>query len=78
MPEERRKCSHCGGGLVAIKLIDATQPGFDQDGAQHRVLSYSAADAERSFFSGKYPVQGEVAALMCGDCGSITLYGVPR
>ena len=78
MPEASRKCSHCGGGLASIKLIDATQPGFDRDGAQHRTLSYAAADAERSFFSGKYPVQGEVAALMCVDCGSIVLFGVPR
>ena len=64
--------------MASIKLIDATQPGFDRDGAQHRTLSYAAADAERSSFLGKYPVQGEVAALLCLDCGSIALFGVPR
>ena len=78
MPEERRKCIHRGGDLASIKLIDATQPGFDRDGAQHRTLSYAAADAERSSILGKYPVQGKVAALMCVDCGSIALFGVPR
>ena len=78
MTEANGKCNHCGGDQAAIKLIDATQPGFDQDGAQHRTLTYSAADAKRSGFTGKFPVQGDVGARMCVDCGTITLFGVQR
>jgi hypothetical protein len=37
-----------------------------------------APEAKRSFWTGRYPIEGKVAACMCDDCGRILLYGEPR
>jgi hypothetical protein len=63
--------------MQPIKLIDATEPGWDQEGVQHIELAYAAPDATRSFFLGKIQRLGAVKGLICPECGRIILYGVP-
>ena len=41
-------------------------------------LEYTVAGAKRSFWTGRLPVEGTIAAFMCDDCGRILLYGRPR
>ena len=55
--------------MNVIRIIDnAGQVG-------HALLSYAAPDAERSFWTGQFPVAGVVQAYMCQSCGRIALYG---
>ena len=69
------RCEACDGPFQPIKLIDATGPGWDQEGAAHIDLSYASAEATASLFLGKVPRRGVVRGLICAECGRITLYG---
>ena len=71
MADETRKCLECGGAMREIKLIDKGH--FNT----HSELQYAAGDARTGFWSGGFPVEGKVAALMCQICGRIALYGEP-
>ncbi len=56
-----------------IRLFDRI-PGKGealQDGEPH----YAADDANRASGSGRYTVEGNVVAYLCGSCGRILLYG---
>ena len=75
MKQRRTECPDCASTLQPIKLIDATHPGFDQQGAQHVQLAYAAPEATRSFFLGKTPTLGIVKGFICPSCGRILLYG---
>lgn len=55
-----------------IKLIDKTGRLDEQTD-----LEYALPESKRSFWSGKVPVAGRVAACMCDGCGRILLYGIP-
>ena len=61
----------CGGELGEIQIVDKTSV----DGGSHHKLEYTVPEAKRSFWRQAYPVEGEVAALMCQSCGRITLFG---
>ena len=69
---DETKC-HCGGDLGEIRIVDKTTVG----GGGHHNLEYTVPEAKRSFWAQTYPVEGEVASLMCQSCGRITLYGRP-
>ena len=68
---QRQPCPDCGGSLHGIRLIDKTGQA-----SVHAPLEYALLDAERGFWLGRYPVQGQVAAMMCNKCGRILLYGI--
>lgn len=71
MPDQRRTCSDCDGALTAIQLIDKRGRGT---GVVHGVLEDAVGEAKRSMCTGKFPVEGEVHAYMCGGCGRVLLY----
>jgi hypothetical protein len=52
-----------------IKLIDKAHAGAHTD------MEYSVPDAKRSFWTGRYPIEGRVRAWMCCECGRVALYG---
>ena len=66
---EARRCPDCDRDMNRIRLIDKAHDGG------HTSLEYSAHDAVRSLWFGKYPVAGVVTAYMCDDCGRILLFG---
>jgi hypothetical protein len=66
-----KTCSDCGGALTEVRLIDKVH------GGAHGEVEYTLPDAKRSFWRGRFPVEGKVAAFMCGECGRISLYGKP-
>ena len=68
---EPRACPDCQVELHRIKLIDRHASG------EHVQARYTAGDAKRGMFLGRYPIEGKVEALMCSSCGRIVLYGEP-
>jgi len=66
-------CLDCGGRTRPIQLIDST----GQDRA-HEDLKYAASDAERGRFLSRFPVAGVIRAMMCPDCGHVSLYAEPK
>lgn len=70
-------CPDCREPLQHVKLLDATQPGWNAAGAQHVELGYAAEDAKPSFFLRAIPRLGVVRGLICPGCGRILLYGQP-
>jgi hypothetical protein len=64
-----RRCPECGEPLRSIRILD--EAGHHK----HIGLTYTAGDAARSRWTGRYPVSGPVQALMCAACGRILLYG---
>ena len=71
-------CGDCHVVMQPIKLIDATQPGFDTKGIRHVELAYSTPDAKASPWLGRIPQLGTVKGMICPECGRIQLYGEPR
>jgi hypothetical protein len=69
-----KQCPDCGQPLKAIKILDNARIGVRPAEGE---LTYMAPEAKRSFWSGRYPVEGKVAACMCDGCGRILLYGEP-
>ena len=65
-----RKCPDCARPMHQIKLIDKSGRMDEQTD-----LEYSLPETTRSFWLGKLPVAGVVAACMCDGCGRILLYG---
>ncbi len=70
-----KECPDCGQPMRAIKILDNTYFGVRPG---EGVLRYMAPEARRSFWTGRLPVEGKVAACMCDACGRILLYGEPR
>ncbi len=70
-----KKCPDCGHTLKAIKILDNARHGVRPAQGE---LTYMAPEAKQSFWTGRYPVEGRVAACMCDSCGRILLYGEPR
>jgi hypothetical protein len=68
-------CADCKSPLQPVKMIDATSKMGDSEGKQHVELSYAAADAVPSLFSGKVSRLGTVKGYICPSCGRISLYG---
>ncbi len=66
-----KPCSDCNGSMKAIRMLDKQL-------SQHHSLDYSVPDAERSFWTSRFPVHGTVNAMMCDACGLIKLYGAPK
>jgi hypothetical protein len=73
--KEAKSCPDCGELLRRIKLLDATNPGYDSEGIQHTQLAYAAVEAEPSLFLRKVSREGLVSAVICEGCGRILLYG---
>lgn len=70
--DETRRCQDCDGELKDIRLIDQ---GFRLGtGKIEGDLQYSGAGAKPSW-TGRFPMEGRIAALMCQDCGRVILFG---
>lgn len=67
---KRKDCPECGGAVHEIQLVERAHFNQHQAG-----LLYALPEAKRGFWSGTFPVEGEVAASMCEQCGRILLYG---
>ena len=65
---EDKPCPDCDGTMKPVRLIDKSF-NTDED------VEYTVPDAKRSFWTGKYLVEGRVAAFMCDSCGRMLLYG---
>jgi hypothetical protein len=70
-------CSECQLEMHPIKLLDATDSGMGGQGIAHTELSYAAMDSVASFFTRTIPRLGTVQAMMCPECGHISLHGRP-
>lgn len=70
MAKTQKSCPDCQHSLVEIRLIDKTG-----EYSSHARLEYTSREASRSFWSGRFPVEGKISAYMCGGCGRILLYG---
>jgi hypothetical protein len=71
MTSEESQCPDCGGTVTEIRLIDKAH------GGGHHDLEYTLEEAKRGLWLGRFPIEGRVAASMCGQCGRIFLYGIP-
>jgi hypothetical protein len=58
--------------MYRIRLIDK----FSNYQA-HGEVEYTVPEAQRSSWTGRFPVEGRVAAFMCDHCGRLLLYGIP-
>ncbi len=67
-----KSCPDCNEAMTEIRLIDKAHSNVHQD------VEYALAVAKRGFWLGRFPVEGKVAAFMCGQCGRIILYGKPK
>lgn len=70
MAEASRSCIECGGATYPIRVVE-------QDHKYHDTLKYAAIDAHRSWFIGRYPVEGHLAAELCESCGRVSFRAVP-
>ena len=68
----RRNCPDCNAKTRVIRLIDHGHRNHRQP------LSYVAKTADRSVFTGRYPLSGEIQARMCPECGRVVLYAKPK
>jgi hypothetical protein len=68
---EDSTCPDCGGTLDEIRIIDKAH------GGGHQALEYALMESKRSFWMSRYPVEGKIAAYMCGGCGRVLLCGRP-
>lgn len=71
--EQAHTCPECQGMMAPISLLDQVSIN-----GRHQRLEYALPGEKPSFWRGRFPVAGTVAAFMCGACGRITLYGVPK
>lgn len=75
MNSSERICPDCGESMNDIVIKDNARYGVRPAEGE---LNYMAPDAKRSFWTGRLPVEGRVAACMCDHCGRIVLYGEPH
>lgn len=68
---KQRDCPDCNKAMAEIRLIDKSDYGIHTD------MEYALAESKRSWTS-YFPLGGKVTAFMCGECGRIVLYGVPK
>jgi len=80
--EGSRTCTECQGRMSPIIVMDKLHTGptkqLHMGPTTHRntgSLEYRLPDDRLSFWTGKYPTAGPVAAFMCEGCGRIALYG---
>ena len=70
MPSEP-ECRTCREPMSEITLLDR----IHTSGAHTTYLEYTVPVARRSFWSGRYPVEGEIDAFLCERCGEVRLFG---
>jgi len=68
-----KKCIECGSPTHPIRVLDEGREG----GHLHQP-GYAAIDSKRSWFFGRYPIEGELAAELCESCGRVTFRAVPK
>ncbi len=71
-PEEPVPCPHCGAPMAPIFIVDKA------DHMRHEALEYTLPSEKPSFWTGRFPIKGTVASIMCSGCGYIILKGVPK
>jgi hypothetical protein len=72
-----RKCPDCKGAMKDIEIIDKFGDGGIL-GIPHTILEYAVPGSKKFFWTGRWPIEGKVAALMCETCGRILFYGQPK
>lgn len=75
MSEHTPECPDCKSAMQPIKMIDATDRGWNHEGTAHVSLAYAAPDASRSFFLGRIQPTGVLTGFICPACGRVILYG---
>lgn len=66
---KQRTCPECETELRLIQVV------FNVPGAAHGAeMRYTAPDAQRSPWSGKFPTAGPVHAFGCPGCGRVLFY----
>ena len=78
MSKDQISCPDCSIAMQPIKLVDATDPGFGGEGAEHVELGYAAAESKSGFFTSRIPILGSVRGMICPSCGQIKLHGVGK
>jgi hypothetical protein len=62
MPEtEERSCPDCGGVMHGIKILD--RGGRYNFASETDVIEYAVPEARRSFWTGRFPVEGRVGGV---------------
>ncbi len=70
-----RQCGDCKLDLEMIRVIDATQPGFDRSGAMHVDLQYAPIDASQGWFTRTVKGTSPITGMICPQCRRISLFG---
>lgn len=70
--EARRPCPDCGSPLGKIRL----SRGSLEDTGGDNAICYAAEATDRGWFHSAVPVQGEIAAFACPECGRVVLFAV--
>ncbi len=68
----RNDCPDCSTELMAIEVLDRGFLDSPQKG-----LMYMDPNAKKGLL-GRFKTDGVIEAKMCGDCGRVLLYAVPR
>lgn len=68
--EDVPTCVECDGRMAPIRILDRNYRTVES-------LNYTLPGAKQSFWTGRFPEAGVVEAMMCADCGRITLFGRP-
>jgi predicted RNA-binding Zn-ribbon protein involved in translation (DUF1610 family) len=68
----KKQCGDCGETLAQIRLIDKGH--F----TEHNEMEYALAESKRGIWTGRFPIEGKVAAFMCPQCGRIAHFGMPK
>jgi hypothetical protein len=58
--------------MQPIQILDQTHRAANQS-----LLTYAAADANRSFWTGRIPIAGRIHGSICPACSRIVLHGEP-
>ena len=70
-------CPDCGAPMQAIKLFGRRPESLAGTAMDSDVAFYTAANAGRGSWSGKFEIDGQVQAYICPSCRRIFLYGAP-
>ncbi len=71
MIKRKRECPECQGPMYRIRIIDKAHA------QSHAELEYTVPEAQRSFWMGQYPMEGQAIADTWDQSGRLLLYGVP-
>lgn len=68
------KCRDCNLDLELIRILDATEPGYNS-GTGHVDLHYAPVHAGSSWFTGRVKGAEPITGMICPKCRRISLFG---